>query len=217
MIPDKNAPPRGRPPTITRERIADAGIKIGLPDLTVIGVAAHLGVSHMGLYKHISGLDELRQIVAEAIFLRWQFPPPIKAADGSLESYLTTFAESIWSLVEAHPGVAPYLLRGDMITRAMIDKIVAHQEEMTRICGITFAQSRWLLLTIAFHCVAVADTVLPKIDMDCNQDLDRPDGASAIHAEHRNGIRALIVGSLAILDEITTIPYPVEATMRYES
>lgn len=214
MREDKPAPARGRPPTITRERIADAGIDIGLPDLTIVGLAAQLGISHMGLYKHISGLDELRRLVAEEIFLRWQFPSPIDAGTGPLEAYLTTFAESVWGLVAAHPGIAPYLLRGDMITRAMTRKIVTHQEELTRVCGISFARSRWLLLTIAFHCVAVADTVLPKAAAD--DDGSRCEEESVIDPEHRSGIRALIVGCLAILDEITTFPYPIEETAHHE-
>lgn len=215
----KPGPARGRPPIITRERIADAGIAIGLPDLTVVGIAARLGVSHMGLYKHISGLEELRQMVAEAIFLRWEFPPPSAAGNGQLEAYLTTFAELIWSLVSAHPGIAPYLLRGDMITRAITEKIVVHQEELARACSISFAQSRWLLLTIAFHSVAVADTVLPNVPSgDSGQPASCTDGTgSAIDPEHVNGIRALIKGALAILPEIKDFPYPVDATARYES
>ncbi len=217
MTPGKPAPARGRPPTITRERIADAGIAIGLPDLTVTGIAARLGVSHMGLYKHVSGLEELRRLVAEAIFLRWEFPSPTSAGGGPLENYLTTFAESIWSLVAAHPGVAPYLLRGEMITQAMTEKIVAHQEELARVCGISFAQSRWLLLTIAFHSVAVADTVLPDVPSEgSGRPVSSPTATgSPIDPEHASGIRALIVGALAILPEIEVFPYPVEATARY--
>ena len=52
MNPPERRPARGRPPTITLERIADAGIAMGLPNLTFVGVAAALGVSHMALYKH---------------------------------------------------------------------------------------------------------------------------------------------------------------------
>ncbi len=202
-------PSRGRPPSITRDRIADAGIAIGMSEMTVTGVAAKLGVSHMGLYKHVKGLEELRALVAEAAFLRWEFPDPQSAEGQPLEAYLNDFAASIWRLVAGHPGIAPWLLRGELITPPMLQKIVAHQEELARLRGLTFAQSRWLMLTIGFHCVAVADTVLPR------QVTILPEGKNPIDPEHREGIRALIVGALAILDQITSFPYPVAETGKY--
>ncbi|MCL4067675.1 TetR/AcrR family transcriptional regulator [Pseudomonas sp. GX19020] len=218
-------PARGRPATITRDRIADAGIAIGLNDLTIVGVAARLGVSHMGLYKHVRGLADLRSLVAEAAFLRWEFPRP--GPEVPLASWLWDFATSIWRLVEAHPGIAPWLLRGDMITREMTEKIVAHQEELAGTRGLSFAQARWLMLTIAFHCVAVADTVLPARGSPAGRlqsgrlQSDRlqtggsgGEGAEGIDPEHRDGIRALITGALAIIGEITSVPYPSEVTDR---
>lgn len=198
-------PTRGRPPSITRARITDAGMEMGLRDLTVVGIASRLGVSHMGLYKHVAGLEELRQMVAEEIFLRWTFPAPSEAAGQPLDRYLMIFAESIWRLVAAHPGIAPYLVREDMITPAMMQKIVQHQEDLADERGLSFAQARWLMLTVGFHCVAVADTVMP-----------RPDGAEgAIDPNHLDGIRALVQGAIAILPEIETFPYPVEATRKH--
>ena len=161
----------------------------------------------------MTGLDELRQLVAEEMFLRWQFPPPAAAGTMPMERYLTDFAESIWVLVAAHPGIAPYLLRGDMITPAMIDKIVAHQVEMGRASNLSFAQSRWLLLTIAFHCVAVADVVLPRSPSDPAA----AEAGSVIDPEHANGIRALILGTIAMLPGIEVFPYPVAATAPYDT
>ena len=69
------APARGRPRTLTRERIAEAGMQIGLPALTFTGVANALGVSHVALYKHVPNLEELKRLVAAEIFERWQMPP----------------------------------------------------------------------------------------------------------------------------------------------
>lgn len=62
------SPSRGRPPSITRERLTDAGIALTLPKLTMVGVADQLGVSAMALYKHVSGLEALKELVAEEIF-----------------------------------------------------------------------------------------------------------------------------------------------------
>ncbi|KQU52510.1 hypothetical protein ASG72_06130 [Bosea sp. Leaf344] len=51
METKRPALPRGRPRTITRERIANAGIALGLPKITIVGIAAKLGISHMALYS----------------------------------------------------------------------------------------------------------------------------------------------------------------------
>ena len=43
MAQSQNTPARGRPPVITRERIANAGIEMGLPNITFVGLSASLG------------------------------------------------------------------------------------------------------------------------------------------------------------------------------
>lgn len=197
---------RGRPPTITRERLADAGIAMGLPKMTVVGVAAQLGVSHMAIYKHVSGLEELKKLVAEEIFFRWNLPSIPNGGRDVLEDYLTSFSTSIWKLVDEHPGIAPYLLRGEMVTPAIMAKIRAHQKEMAGVCGISFEQSRWLFFTVAYHCIAIADTALPRTTTEGG---DEPTGRSArnrnlIPPEHASGIRALIVGALSIFNDPQT-------------
>lgn len=58
METKRPALPRGRPRTITRERIANAGIALGLPKITIVGIAAKLGISHMALYKHVPSRSE---------------------------------------------------------------------------------------------------------------------------------------------------------------
>ena len=40
-----------RPPTITPERLADIGIRLGLPNLTMANVAAELAVTQAALYS----------------------------------------------------------------------------------------------------------------------------------------------------------------------
>ena len=203
METKRPALPRGRPRTITRERIANAGIALGLPKITIVGIAAKLGISHMALYKHVPSLDALKRLVAEEIFLRWRLPQPEDEGCGTLEAYLPKFSLSLWTLIDAHPGLAPYLLRRDMITPAMTAKIAEHQERCARAYQISRSQALWLLFTVAYHCVAVADTV--RLDGDAApggeaaQPGRRPD---AIDPEYALGIRALITGALALLDEV---------------
>ncbi|NUS70243.1 MAG: hypothetical protein HOQ41_17990 [Ensifer adhaerens] len=88
---------------------------------------SQLGVSQVALYKYVSGLDALKTLVAEEIFLRWLLPIPLRGDRADLKAYLTPFSLSMWDLVESHAGIAPYMLRRDMITEKMMAKIAAHQ------------------------------------------------------------------------------------------
>lgn len=194
---------RGRPATLTLERLADAGIRIGLPNITMVAIAAELGVSQVALYKYVSGLDALKTLVAEEIFLRWLLPIPLRGDRADLKAYLTPFSLSMWDLVESHAGIAPYMLRRDMITEKMMAKIAAHQRLVADAFGITMRQSTWLLFTIAYHCVAIADTVLPKSAPEAPETTSSGvPSHSAIDADHVQGVDALIIGALATLDTI---------------
>jgi AcrR family transcriptional regulator len=64
----------GRPPRISRRQIAEAAHEIGLADLTLKAVAAHLGVSIAGLYHHIDGKDDLMRLAAEYSATQVQLP-----------------------------------------------------------------------------------------------------------------------------------------------
>ena len=55
----------GRPPRISRERIAEAAHELGLEGLTLRGVADHLGVSIAALYYHVSSKEDLMRLAAE--------------------------------------------------------------------------------------------------------------------------------------------------------
>ncbi len=203
MIGSHPVTARGRPRTITRERLSDAGIEITLPNVTILGIAAHLGVSAKALYKHVSGLEELKQQIAEDLFLRWELPPPAPDGGEGLESFMLSFSQSMWMLVEQHPGIAPYILREDLITPAMMQKMEEHQQGVARIFGIPFTRANWLLFIVAYFCVSVADTVLPIKDGE--EVLPHRGGmkrADWIKAQYDLGARALIVGSLATMDQI---------------
>lgn len=179
----------GRPPSITRARIADAGMAIGLPRITMVGVAAYLGVSHMALYKHVASLEALKLLVAEEAFARWQMPD---ANGEALEPFLLRFSASLRAMVKQAPGLAPYLLRRNVTTPAMLAKIVAHQAQVAELFGIGMERSRWLLATVAFHCIALADTVYA---------IAAEEGETAyaqLEAEFDLGMRALIIGVLAM-------------------
>lgn len=190
---------RGRPPTITREKIADAGIAIGLPHITIVGMAAALGVSHMALYKHVPSLEALKHLVAEEIFSRWELPQADSPRQISLQEYLTEFTDSVRTFVKAHPGVTPYVIRRMAATPAMLEKIDAHQTHIAQAYGISKDQSRWLLATVTFFCIAAADTVYSAARLDPVIDADVAQEEEEMEAEFMQGTQALIVGALALI------------------
>ncbi|MBC2657779.1 TetR/AcrR family transcriptional regulator [Pseudomonas sp. MSSRFD41] len=201
MEPPQKTPARGRPRTITRERIADAGIGIGLSNITFVGVAAALGVSHMALYKHIAGLEALKSLIAEELFQRWQIPRANAEQRTSLKDYLILFATSAREFVKAHPGLTPYMIRRLAATQPMLDKIHEHQLHIAQAYDIDPQQARWLLATVAFHCFAVADTVYAVSGREPELEAERLAEVAEMEAELIQGMHALIVGALTLLEE----------------
>jgi AcrR family transcriptional regulator len=54
---------RGRPPKISRDRIVDGAVRLGLDSFTMQGLAEEIGVSPATLYSHVSGRDEVVGLV----------------------------------------------------------------------------------------------------------------------------------------------------------
>jgi AcrR family transcriptional regulator len=184
---------RGRPPKITRARIAEAGIEMGLPDLTFIGVAARLGVSHMALYKHVPNIEALRLLVAEEMFANWSMPTTVEE---SLEEYLLRFSASLQDLVRSCPGLAWYLVRQKATTPAMMSAIHAHHAAVATTYDITHDQARTLLSTVALYNIGLADTVYAVVREEAG---DEGDHITALEGDFLMGVRALISGSLVLL------------------
>ncbi|HIE5096146.1 TetR/AcrR family transcriptional regulator [Stenotrophomonas maltophilia] len=196
MAVPKKTSARGRPPSITRERIADAGIAMTLPGLSFVGVAAALGVSHIALYKHVANLAALRELVAEAIFDRWQAPALDADGRNSIEDDLRAFQRSLRTLVDANPGLAPFLVSHGAKTPEMLARIKHHHAEFSRVHGLPLEQAAWLLSTVAYHAVALADTVYSRhavVDT-----VRRPLDPAEREAEFDRSMDALIIGALAM-------------------
>jgi len=201
MKPPQPPATRGRPRSITRERIVDAGIEIGLPKITFVGVAGALGVSHMALYKHVANLEALKSMVAEEIFARWQIPQAFEAGTQGLKDYLVLFATSVREFVKAHPGLTPYVIRRLAATEPMIAKIVEHQLHIAQAYGISAEQARWLLSTVAFHGFAGADTVYSVTAREPLLEADAAAEVAEMEVELVQGMYALIVGTLAVMEK----------------
>ena len=201
MTPPQSPATRGRPRTITRERIVEAGIKMGLPSITFVGVAAALGVSHMALYKHVANLEALKSMVAEEIFTRWQIPQAEADQYSGLKDYMLVFATSVRVFVKAHPGLTPYVIRRLAATQPMLAKIDDHQSHIAQAYGLSKEHARWLLATVAFHGIAVADTVYSVTGREPVLEAESAAEEAEMEAELEQGMHALIVGALVLLEQ----------------
>ncbi len=61
--PATSTPRRGRPPKISRDQIAEAAIALGVDSFTMQAIADHLGVTSPALYSHVSGRDDVLELV----------------------------------------------------------------------------------------------------------------------------------------------------------
>ncbi|WP_073033752.1 TetR/AcrR family transcriptional regulator [Roseovarius pacificus] len=94
---------RGRPARLSREQIAGAALEVGLDKATVTALAAHLGVDHSSLYRHVRNRDAIVALAAEMAIaeLDWRSPT---GADWRVE--LIKLTDAIWELYQRHPGLA---------------------------------------------------------------------------------------------------------------
>ncbi len=73
------------------------------------------------------------------------------------------FVESLCEVVKAHPGPLSYPWR-TVATAPMLEKIASHQAHVAEVFGLPVDKARWLLATIAFYCIAGADTIYAIAD-----------------------------------------------------
>ncbi|NUR97467.1 MAG: TetR/AcrR family transcriptional regulator [Kribbellaceae bacterium] len=123
-------PPRrktgGRQAQITVADIEREGLRLGLPNLTVNGVATALGVSPTALYRHVDGKLGLEKLVGEAVLRELTIVD--NPTDG-VKAHLLSFAEQIHDFVLARPGLAAYMQglfpRGDSGVRLQREAVEA--------------------------------------------------------------------------------------------
>lgn len=117
-----------------------------------------------------------------------------------MQAYLLGFVESLCEVVKAHPGLPPYLLRRSVATTPMLEKIASHQAHVAEVFGLPLDKARWLLATIAFYCIAGADTVYGLVDDETEVLTGRRVQDEEVIAEFKQGMRALVIGSLEVLE-----------------
>ncbi|WP_433466807.1 TetR/AcrR family transcriptional regulator [Spirillospora sp. CA-128828] len=94
--------------TLDRAQIVDAALRIarseGMQALTIRRLASDLGASRMALYRHVSGKEELVDLVTDAIAEQEVVPPGID--DGPWDRRLRLLAAGIRREMAAYPGLA---------------------------------------------------------------------------------------------------------------
>jgi AcrR family transcriptional regulator len=95
---------RGRPATLSRERIVSAALESNLDTLTVRELAARLGVTHGALYRWVRDTDELLDLVSEAMVDR--ILPSDEPHRGQWREWLRRLAWAMHDEFLAVPGYA---------------------------------------------------------------------------------------------------------------
>ncbi|MFT3851633.1 MAG: TetR/AcrR family transcriptional regulator [Ilumatobacteraceae bacterium] len=151
----RQAPPRGRPSSLTVDRVVDAAVaciaRSHLDALTIRAVAAELGTSPMGLYRYVVDRDELVDRAVDRILGEVELPPhPRRAADR--RAWLTAMAAEVRSVLVAHPGAAERLIvMGPTGERgfAAMDRICHVLADTGRSPEEVAATYTWLMVTVA--------------------------------------------------------------------
>jgi len=204
--PDTPQPPRRKPgprPRVTPEAIARAALEIGLDAVTIKAVAAHLGLDHSSLYRHVRSRDEIVAAAADLAVaeLDWRSPDP--ATGGDWQAMLERLSDALWALYERHPGLASAFREMEVIPPAGI-RSFAEAVAYLQSCGFRLEDA-----------VLAVDTLVDALT-DCFTGWQRftrsgPDGRSladamaghwqeaalsdADHAEQINAMVAIMRGS----------------------
>ncbi|WP_230596761.1 hypothetical protein [Rhodococcoides fascians] len=206
--PEGSRSPRVR--RVTPASMAEAGIALTLPKVSVKSVAESLGVSIVAIYNNIDDLCALKALVAEEILRRWS--PPLPADDESMHDALLALASAMRELVHSNPGIAEYLIG---LTPSSIDALRMADAVQTRYrlrYDLTPKQATWAVITVVEHALALAEMVYNDARRDreyddaiaARTDLDTLPGAYDTVDRGPDGMflwsmRTVVVGTLALI------------------
>lgn len=189
--------------------MAQAGIELSLPEVSVKSVADKLGVSIVAIYNNVDGAEALKSLIAEEILRRWMPPSPSK--DQCLDDALLELSQNLRGLVHENPGIAHYLATVDATSRTVLVKIDAVQTVYRQIYGFTPKQTSWMVSTVSQHAIAIAEHIHFRgrqmssgSDMQARKDLNNlPDAVSDKDRTHDDyfvwSMRTTIVGAQILI------------------
>ncbi|XRQ05784.1 TetR/AcrR family transcriptional regulator, partial [Actinomadura welshii] len=105
---DRTRPQRGRPPTLSLDRIVAAAVEVadeialteGLEALSMRAIATRLGVGTMSLYRYVPGKSELLDLMLDHVI---EIPEDEPDMEGGWRDILTAEARGQWQLCMDHP------------------------------------------------------------------------------------------------------------------
>jgi AcrR family transcriptional regulator len=100
-------PRRGRPPSLTRDQIVEAALKLAdascLEDVSMRALAAELGVPVMTIYNYVASKEDLGELVVNHV-LHPVAVPPIDA--GAWDDRMRLLQRSARDAMHEHPGLS---------------------------------------------------------------------------------------------------------------
>ena len=115
--------PRGRPPTIDRDTVFDAAVRLldaeGVDALTMRRLASELGVSAMALYRHVASKDELLMVLVDRIAARLVYPRRPTDPKGAILVLWSTIYDSL----AEHRWIPEVLARRRMMAPSVLGAI----------------------------------------------------------------------------------------------
>ncbi|WP_156516208.1 hypothetical protein [Rhodococcus sp. EPR-147] len=208
---DQLASPSPRKRRVTPQTMAEAGIALTLPKVSVKSVAESLGVSIVAIYNNIDDLCSLKALVAEESLRRGS--PPLPGDDESMHDALLALASAMRELVHSNPGIAEYLIG---LTPSSIDAIRMADSVQTRYrtrYDLTPKQATWAVITVCEHALALAEMVYNSARRDreyddaiaARTDLDTLPGAYDTVDRGPDGMflwsmRTVVVGTLELIE-----------------
>jgi AcrR family transcriptional regulator len=115
--------PRGRPPTIDRDAVLDAALRLldaeGVEALTMRRLASELGVSAMAPYRYVGSKDELLMVLVDRLAGRLVYPPRPPDPKGAMLVLWSTIYDSL----AEHTWVPEVLARRRMMAPSVLGAI----------------------------------------------------------------------------------------------
>ena len=166
-VVDPPAPPRRRRGTtpLSRGMIVAAALQIadgeGLGALSMRRIAAHLDVTTMALYRHVTNREHLILLMADAAFLQFPLPEPPPVG---WRRRLETAARLQWTMYQHHP----WLAQATSFTRPLLaPRALAHTEWVMRALddlGLDPVTSVHVHATVAAHVRGLAVNLEPEAE-----------------------------------------------------
>ncbi|WP_327364811.1 TetR/AcrR family transcriptional regulator [Streptomyces sp. NBC_01296] len=149
---EQGQPRRGPKPSLSVERIVDSALGIadaqGLDALSMQGVAAHLGVTTMALYRYVPGKTELLDLMVDAAFGP---APDLAGVPGGWRPQLDAWARACWEQYRRRPWmVAATGMRRQLMGPRQLGWLDSALAALAG-TGLSFAQQHDVFLLVIGH------------------------------------------------------------------